>query len=123
MLSPILPLIPQAAAGLPAGAPDTLLGAAALAAAVVFIGLLGFLAAAPAAPVEPRARPDILGQLGRRAALICALVFGLKAALAGGLAWQSWMAQGLHGASGLAAVAIAFGSAAIACGGRAIRGR
>ena len=124
MLSVLLATIPQPAGGLPAlpFAPP-MLGVAGLAAAAVLIGLLGLLAAPapPRADAQPEAGP--LGTLERPAALLCAVIFGLKAALAGAVAWQAWTLLGPASASGLAAAAIAFAAAAIACGGRAVRRR
>lgn len=125
MLSATVSLLPMASAGLGGllggGAATPALGMAGLAAAALFVGILGSLA--PGQAPEASAQDDWAAGLGRRGAAICAAAFTLVGALSAGLAWQVWAIQGPARAIGLAAVAVAFISAALVLGGRALRRR
>lgn len=106
-----LAAMPFGAAALPGA------GMAALLAAGLFVALLGLFAAAPEA--ERRSWSD---QVSRRGAALCAAAFGAAGALAGVVAWEVWHAQGPTRALGLVAAALAFASAALGFGRRALRG-
>jgi hypothetical protein len=124
MLSPAFLFVDPAISGLvalPAGeaaAPG--FGFAGLAAAAVFAALLG-LFAIPSDAAEPEAGDAWVQGLDRRVAALCAAAFMLKGGLCGVLAWAAWGVQGPGGALGLGAAALAFLSAALAFGGRALR--
>lgn len=121
-------LLPASAADGPAGLPVATaaapgIGMAGLAVAAVFAALVGMRAPAAASDAGEPTDEEAGWTTGLRrpVAALCAGAFGLKGALCGGLAWQSWELQGPGGAVGLAAVALVFLSAALAFAGRALR--
>jgi hypothetical protein len=91
--------------------------------AALFAMLLGFVAHRP--PHGEAAEPggDWIAALGRGQAMLCALAFGAKGALAGGIAWAVWVDQGPGPAIGLVAASLAFVSAAVVFASRALRRR
>jgi hypothetical protein len=129
MLSAALPLLEPAAAGLASvpfgrGAAPAM-GLLGLAAAAAFAALVGMHAPAPADDASGVARRADAAAgwttgLGRPVAAVCAVAFGLKGALCGGLAWQVWELQGPGGAIGLAAAALVFVTGALVFAGRAL---
>jgi hypothetical protein len=84
----------------------------------VFVILLGLPAAAGQGEAS---RPGFAAELAPRVAALFALAFAAFGALSAGLAWEVWRSQGAARALGLVAAAVAFGSVALALGGRVLR--
>jgi hypothetical protein len=128
VLTATLPLLAPAGAGIGSlalgSAAVPMLGFLGLAAAAAFVALVAFLSEAPEGVPEGAPEgdgPDTLGALGRRKAALCAATFLAIGVLAGSLAWEVWHTLGGVQALGLVALALTFGTAALAAAAAALR--